>query len=215
METVTTHAATVLREIVGRPAHVVGHSRGGAVAARLAIEHPDMVRTLTVVDSGSMAPLDPAVPVGRFYSSFERMIDVGGAEGVRAEPDAQAIDPSWITDDFVARMVAIANRPETESIRARFAAAELEFWRPSLERSRSDTLRRIDTAGLPVPVLVLWGYADRSAPRHLGHRLFERIAAKTDVAAFGMVNHAGHYLFRDRPRWFASELTAFWGSVDE
>ena len=106
-------------------------------------------------------------------------------------------------------MRRIAVLPKTLEARRRFKEAELEHWRPSLARLRSTTLRAIDDGRLSVPTLVLWGYEDRSAPRHQGLRFYERIAAATPTAAFQMVNQAGHYVFRDRPAFFREAITSF------
>ena len=38
------------------PVHLVGHSRGGYCAARVTLEHHDLVRSLTLVNSGTLSP---------------------------------------------------------------------------------------------------------------------------------------------------------------
>ena len=42
--------------------NLVGHSHGGGMALFIAVEHPDIVRTLTIMDSVTAAPLGPGVP---------------------------------------------------------------------------------------------------------------------------------------------------------
>ncbi len=44
--------ASVLRSLNVSHAHVVGISLGGAIAFQLALDHPELVRTLTIVNSG-------------------------------------------------------------------------------------------------------------------------------------------------------------------
>ena len=39
--------------------HVVGHSRGGYLVARLTLEHPEIIRSCIIVDSGTLAPGPP------------------------------------------------------------------------------------------------------------------------------------------------------------
>ena len=41
--------ADVLQQLAVGPAHLVGHSLGAAVATRLAIDHPDLVKSLTLI----------------------------------------------------------------------------------------------------------------------------------------------------------------------
>jgi pimeloyl-ACP methyl ester carboxylesterase len=45
-------AAGLLRQLGTAPAHVVGLSMGGMIAFQLALDAPDLVRTLTIVNSG-------------------------------------------------------------------------------------------------------------------------------------------------------------------
>jgi 2-hydroxy-6-oxo-6-(2'-carboxyphenyl)-hexa-2,4-dienoate hydrolase len=204
------HAHAVIDHVSPAPVHVVGHSRGALVAVRVAVERPERVLSLTLVDAGAVAPFDPSIPVGQFYAPFDDFAlwrDPGRATVV-AEPEAQAVDRRWITDDYVARLVVIARLERTAEAR-RILASVHTAWTSSLERYREGSLRVIDEHGLAVPTLVLWGYDDRSAPRRSGLRLFERIAVRTPDATFKMINGAGHYVYRDRPTAFAAALTAF------
>lgn len=211
VEAVQAHIDALVDSLELDDFYVLGHSRGGVPALRLAVERHQRVRSLILVDSGSAAPFDPAVPVGAFYANLEP------ADGDRAptrrdvtrEPLAQAIDPRWITDDFVERMLAIASLPAQRGTRATFRSLEDAVWRPSLAASRAWGLGAIDAGRLVTPTLVLWGYEDRSAPRHQGVRLYERIAATTRDAEFVMLNRAGHYVFRDRPAAFVDVVSRF------
>lgn len=47
--------AELIRKVAGGPAHVVGLSMGGMIAFQLAVDAPDTVRTLTIVNSGPHA----------------------------------------------------------------------------------------------------------------------------------------------------------------
>lgn len=60
------HAATTAQALatIGEPTHLIGHSFGGTVALRLAIEHPNLVRSLTLIEpvffAAARAAHDPA-----------------------------------------------------------------------------------------------------------------------------------------------------------
>ena len=46
------HTAELIRRVVGKPVHVVGLSMGGMIAFQLAADHPELVRSLVIVNSG-------------------------------------------------------------------------------------------------------------------------------------------------------------------
>ena len=46
------HTAELIRRVIGGPVHVVGLSMGGMIAFQLAVDAPDLVRTMTIVNSG-------------------------------------------------------------------------------------------------------------------------------------------------------------------
>ncbi len=56
--------AALLRQLSLPPVHLIGHSYGGGVAARLAEEHPELVRTLVLGEPGlqNLALDHPAMP---------------------------------------------------------------------------------------------------------------------------------------------------------
>lgn len=183
-------------------AHFLGHSRGALLVASFAIERPDLVKTLVIVDSNTLAPDSPMLPSRRFYTSLPIPPGPPTREGVRIEPDAQSYSTAHITDDFIARMLEVAQLSKNEEAKARIEVLEATVWTPSLNRKRQEILRKIDEEGISVPTLVIWGANDLSAPLPLAYTLFERIAVKTRQAEMHVLNGAGHYSFREQPQAF-------------
>ncbi len=205
-EALLEHTARFLQTLGIRDAHLVGHSRGGLLIARLAQEYPGLVKTLVIVDSSTLAPEDPGRPSGAFYADLHRRTPPGPptSESVRIEPDAQAFSRRHITDDFVGRLLANMQRPESQAAVERMKVLADTTWMPSMLRAKAEALRLIDADGLPVPTLVIWGMNDLSAPLRVhGVPLFERIAARTPRAALLVINHTGHYVMREQPEAFA------------
>jgi 2-hydroxy-6-oxonona-2,4-dienedioate hydrolase len=194
-----------------RQAHVVGHSRGALAAACLGLWHPELVKSLVVVDSNTLAPDDSRYPTGDFYKAIGRRTPPGEPtlETVRIEPDANSHTTEHVSPDFLRRLLAIARLPKTQVAQEHMQLVEDSVWLPSLERKRRETLSALSDRGLNVPVLVIWGRNDPSAPLPLGVQLFERFCARTAEAELHVLNRAGHYSYREQPAAFNRVLTSF------
>jgi pimeloyl-ACP methyl ester carboxylesterase len=194
-----------------RQAHWAGHSRGALVVARMALDHPDLVKSAILVDSSTTAPEDPHVPTYLFYEEIDARTPPGPPTlaTVRVEADAQCFSKAHITDDFVGRLLKIAELPAVQEAQQRMQDLRFTVWHPSLYRVRKQTVAEISERGLPVPTLVIWGFNDRGAPLYLGHRLFERICPTTPHAEFHVFNQAGHYCFREQWQKFNRAVVNF------
>ncbi len=214
-ETGERHLEGFLEEIAGGPAHLVGHSRGALLAARLALGRPDLALSLTLVDAGSLAPADPSYPRSeRFYEQLPRPAPgEPGPAAVRIEPEAQSVSTAHLTADFVGRLAAIARRPEIRRARREMARLGPALFQPSLERARAEALRAMGERGLPVPTLILWGARDPSTPARAGERLWELIRPGTPRSELRLIERAGHYCFREQPAAFVREVEDFLGPL--
>jgi pimeloyl-ACP methyl ester carboxylesterase len=204
------HTAGLLRALGIDQAHFVGHSRGGLHISWLAIRHPELVKSLVLVDSRSTAPDHPDYPLGAFYAGLPQPPPgPPSRESVGIEPRGQAYHQEQVTDDFLDRLVEIANLPQFQEAQRRIAAVNDSIWRPDLLRTRDETLRFLDERGFRAPTLLIWAMNDKSAPLMLGIQLFERICAKTAQPEMHVLNGAGHYCFRDQTEAFNRTVRSF------
>jgi 3-oxoadipate enol-lactonase len=182
--------ASMLRALQTGPAHVVGISLGGMVAFQLAVDAPDLVRSLAIVNSG------PAVPAGTFKQRLPLYIRLVYARilGLRsmAEMIAKRLFPKpgqlELQRAFVARLAANDKHCYLASLRAIFAG-----W------SVADRLQAIQC-----PVLVLCSDQDYTPVA-----LKEAYAARLANAKVVVVPDSRHALPMERPREFNEALATF------
>jgi 2-hydroxy-6-oxo-6-(2'-carboxyphenyl)-hexa-2,4-dienoate hydrolase len=210
-EAVLNHAAGLLDALQVRRAHVAGHSRGALVAAQLAFRRPDLVKSVIVVDSSTLSRAEEGQVSYKFYEDIARQAPLGPAtlEYALMEPRAQAFSTRNITEDFARRLLAIGQLPSYVEAQARLREGALRGFLPNLDQYREDAIDRIERDGFATPALVIWGFNDIPAPLALGHRLFERICARTPHAEMHVLNQSGHYSFREQYAGFNRAVTAF------
>ena len=62
MDAINDHTLGFIQAVGIRRAVLVGHSRGALPVARIAVDHPDTVSHLVILDSNTLAPPDPNTP---------------------------------------------------------------------------------------------------------------------------------------------------------
>ena len=196
--------------------HLVGHSRGGLVASWLAQTEPSAVCSLVIVDSGSVADHDPETSDLDVYAELGLLKgwdpDVTPTlETVGIEPKGQAYYQESVTDDFLRRLLNIAELPKTNVAQRRMAALSEDVWYPSVNRRRAKNLDGIRRQGFRVPTLIVWGMNDKTAPVERGRALFDEVSVHTAECEWHVLNGAGHCSFRDQPVAFNRVVAGFCG----
>lgn len=188
-------AADVLETLRRRdaaPAALVGHSMGGKVAMRLALQSPDAVSRLVVCD---IAP----VPYPSHFREYARaMMNLNLTPGLtRGEADAALATsvPDPAVRAFLLQNLSLGPQPQWQIGVAEIAAAlpEIEGW---------DAPPGTRYSG---PVLFLSG--DRSDYVRPEYR--PAIRALFPAARFATLKNAGHWLHADQPEAFVSALDTF------
>ncbi len=163
---------------------LIGHSMGGAIAAEVAIAHPERVRGLVLIGSAGLGAREPPLfRVGRWPLVGPLLFAFRGRGLTERLLKATYADPRKVSDADVDQYYAPVAEPEYgRSLRA------------VLREFRFDGLAgRLDH--IAVPTLVLWGEADRLIPITLGRAL----AAGIPRAAFLSVPRAGHAVQEEAP----------------
>lgn len=165
--------------------HVVGHSYGGAVALRFAVEQPWRVKSLTLIEPVAFHTLrEGGTGDGRLLDSVQRV--------------AAAVAKGTITGDYHGAMGRFVDywsgdgawgrtKPETRHRLSRYAPkVALDFHAAINERTTLDTYRR----RFDFPVAILRGERSPEPTRRVAAILSERIPH----ASLSTVAGAGHML---------------------
>ena len=210
IEAVMKHVTQFAESVPHPPVHLVGHSRGGFIVMRLALERPDLVETVTIVDSNTAAPENPELPSDRFYQKLEELVPgPPSADTVNIEPELQSHSCDHVTADFKRRLRRISRLPKIGEAFLGTSPTRQRTWLTGLDHLRRETQEKVRQQGIPVPAMVFWGYNDPSAPLSLGLDLFDLLCEKSGVASLNVINRAGHYSFREQPDVFNAAIRSF------
>jgi pimeloyl-ACP methyl ester carboxylesterase len=185
--------------------HLVGHSHGAGMAMFIAIEHPDIVRTLTIIDSVTAAPLGPGLPasenpVSKCPKGDELVFWKCRLRALSYNPDANWNDEFWAAGEY---MTGLPKSKEAEE-KVKAGVGERSGTNPPdspFNSYKRGILARIqnDPGALSVPVLIIWGHDDHSVPLARGYALYDVIAAQNPKVRMVVVNKADHFDFRLYP----------------
>ncbi len=189
-----THVATFLDILGVRRPVIVGHSLGGEVAIRVALQRPEDIAGLVLIDSAGV-PRDelrsvPPVPQP-FQTTLLRFAT--SRRVVRAGLDAAFYDRSLVDEEMVS-----AYRDPLDVERA-----EEMLWR--MLRTSAPQLNRTEIAQVSVPTLLIWGVQDRLIPLREGEELASLIPGSRLV----VLDRSGHMPQEERPEDVNSLIDSF------
>ena len=205
MQATVRHAYEFLETLGLRGVHLVGHSRGGYVVTRLALEHPELVRTTTIIDSSTTAP----------GANLSRGPLLAGApkpllsrESLRWVADAFSAS-SMVTESWLDARERIAKTEKNQAAVSTMKRLAESGYLAKLDEQKEETLAWIKEGRLKSPTLLVWGFNDPSALVSGGYALFEIVASGTPRSQLHVFNRAGHYSYREHPGDFVRVVTSF------
>ena len=187
--------------------HIVGQSRGAYPACRVTLEHPEIIKTCTLIDTSTCSPgegnqgtvfANPPEPLLSRHSIHEIMSRL-------------AYDPLTISDEWLDAQVAVAQLPKYQEAVAKMFEQGLNQsqFLPSLAKDKEEMFGWMREKGMQRPTQVMWGYNDPTATLEQGRALFDMIALREPRAQMHVLNHAGHFSFREQPKAFSGLLRNF------
>jgi len=176
-------------------AHLVGNSFGGAIALRIATQHPDRAGKLVLMGSmGVPFPITEGLErVWGYEPSFENM---------RQVLDVFAYSRDLVNDELAEVRYRGSIQPGFQESFAAMFPAPRQRWVEAM-CTPEDQIR-----ALPHRVLIVHGREDRVIPLQTSLRLAELI----DNADLSVYSHCGHWSMIERTRDFNRQVGEFFSS---
>jgi pimeloyl-ACP methyl ester carboxylesterase len=189
------HCARLMRRLAIERAHIAGHSSSAVIALQLALDHPELVRTLTLMEPAR--PVPPTEEQAEFVRTF-----VAPALACHHAGDA-----AGAVDTFARGVFGEGYRERLEPGLFEQAVADADaFFGQELPALQQWTFARDDAQRITQPALIVGG--EDTAPT---------FPPRTDLLASWLPNverfelaGATHLLHFQRPRELAERLAAFY-----
>lgn len=187
-----------------------GNSRGAYMAAKYTLDHPDRVKRLLMISSGSIAA---AMGIERSEAQQGGMKRLQGYDGtpesMRKFMEIIVNDHSKITDDLIAIRVKMAALPGHD-----YVQKSQKRYRDSLKTNPNEVQRFDIRHRLPMlttPMCMIWGAKDNFAPPTFAGELQKLLPN----VIFKMLENSGHQAQNDESELFNEiALSFFRGEMD-
>jgi pimeloyl-ACP methyl ester carboxylesterase len=216
------HLADFIEAMDVGPVNIVAHGTGGS-ALFLAVERPDLVKSLVLVSSSTAAP-----NVGT-DSRKEALADCPwSVQGQEIGPwmdellcryRAFAYGDPQLDDEFIAALRVLNLQPKVQWTRFYRDGGAGEPFRSNFDNWRQTMYTRIrDEGELTIPVLLIWARHDPTYPLERSMALYDIIGEQNPSVQTLIMNNVGHFPFREKPDEFNYAVIRFisaWTALGE
>lgn len=177
MDTLAEDAAALIRHLGVAPCHFVGLSMGGFVGMRVAARHPDILRTLTLLDTSADGESKDNVPNYRKLNFIARWVGLWAVIG--------KVMPIMFSANFL-------NDPKRAAERKRWAGEITGNHRIGVTRAVSGVIDRESCAdlldGISIPVGIGVGEEDTATTPEKSERIHAAIRG-SELVTFKSTGH--------------------------
>jgi 3-oxoadipate enol-lactonase len=194
MDTLAEDAAALIRQLGAAPCHFLGVSMGGFIALRLAVRHPELVRSLLLLSTTAEAEN----PANR--APYEQTAQAARAFGMQAVADK--LMPVMFGKKFL-------TAPNQAAVREEWLQRLLEVNPEGLYRTTQAVINRPsfaeEAAGIRMHTIIMVGDQDIPTPVEKSRRLAELIAS----AQLKYFEGCGHTLTIEEPQEVSRAIAEF------
>jgi 2-hydroxy-6-oxonona-2,4-dienedioate hydrolase len=192
--------------------HILGHSRGGFIATRTTLLRQDLIRSLTIVTSGTLGPgvgMNAVALAGNPHDPLT-------LEGLKWVFEMYSHRREHVTDEWATPFVELMHDEPYQQMLERILDERLleRFFIPQLQRDKLETLRWLEEGRLQRPTQILWGMKDPTVPMPLGYTLFDILARHEMRVTLSMIDKTGHFPYREQPELFDDFVQTFLAEVE-
>jgi pimeloyl-ACP methyl ester carboxylesterase len=179
MENITLHdlasdVAAVIGALSDKPVHVVGNAFGNRVARCLAVDHPDLVISLTLLAAGGLTKIDPTI-----MEAMQKLLHPDTTEKEKLE---------------AAKFALVAPQFDPTPV------LQLQWWptvvRPFMLAEQSTPVTDWWSGG-SAPILVIQGMLDKIAPPENAQSLQNEFGERVEIVELPDTGHAVLFEQRD------------------
>ena len=202
--------------------HLVGQSRGGGLVFLFAVQHPELLHTLVIVDSSTAAPTAGDDRRRRWQTIFRHCPATPPTARWVCQYKALSYDPDTVDDVFIAASVYMMSQPRRQETQAMMTPERRKRNNALTNKMNHEAYGRMAEASIPspqggetsgnimqMPVLIYWAKNDPSVLPIQGYSLFNIIAENNPKARMLFTNKAGHFHYREQPEEFSHSVISF------
>jgi pimeloyl-ACP methyl ester carboxylesterase len=193
------------RGLLTEPMDLIGHSFGATIALRLAIEHPEMVRSVTMIEPVYFAPAIADHPDEMFTAlGVNEEFNAAWAAGDR-ETATRCFNRAWGDGTKWADFSPRARSYMTDRIHFVVGSA------PFLEEDSAGLLKNDMFARATMPALLIKGSTSNAAAGYINEAIVRRLPDATSA----IIEGAGHMAPLTHPEQVADVIRGFLDSLEE
>lgn len=196
----------LINQLGHRKVHLVGHDLGGSVAWYFASNHPERLRSLTILNAPHHSGFLRAISLNprqalrvrhMFYFQFpllpEQLLRRGGFRALKRQL-RQSTAPEAYGDEDLQKYTEAWSQPGAFS-------ASLKWYRAALRSPPAKSTH----SKIKIPTQVLWGGNDHILPPRLGQEAIKLCP----LGKLSVIRNAGHFPHLDQPQEVNKRLAAF------
>lgn len=202
------HLLDFLDSVGAERAHLIGQSLGAWTGWRVALSHPERVRSLISATGAGILLSDAASQAEsqaihrKVASVTNRALEAPTRERVRARLEFLMATPESVPDELVDTRWTIFNLPDSRAAMPKMTAEQTG------EDNRANLIGEADLARTSVPTLMVWTDRNPTVPAATARKA----AALVPGARFELIEQAGHWPQFEQPEAFNRIALDFIGS---